>query len=126
MTDTSTSSDATWWVACLCAEWCGVCREWRATFEAQARAHADLRFAWIDVEDEADAMGEVDIETFPSLLVARGDEPLFLGPIPPSGPGFERLLDALRAQPQPAPGLPPEARALLQRLAADALPRSLL
>jgi hypothetical protein len=126
MTDVSASGDATWWVACLCAEWCGVCREWRPIFEAQARAHAHLRFAWIDVEDEADPMGDVDIETFPSLLVARGDEPLFLGPIPPSGPGFERLLASLQAQPQHAPGLPAEARALLQRLAADALPRALL
>ena len=30
----------TWWVVCLCAAWCGVCREWQPTFAAQARAHA--------------------------------------------------------------------------------------
>lgn len=118
------SGTATWWVACLCAEWCGVCREFRPALEAQARAHPQLRFAWVDVEDEAEAMGDVDIETFPTLLVARGDQPLFLGPIPPSAPGLARLLETLQADPQPAPGLPADAKPLLQRLAADVLPHA--
>jgi thiol-disulfide isomerase/thioredoxin len=126
MTHAPVAGGAPWWVACLCAQWCGVCREWRPVFEAQARALPQLRFAWIDVEDEADAMGDVDIETFPSLLVAHGDEPLFLGPSPPSGAGLARLLASLQSQPQPAAGLAPQAGALLQRLAADALPRGLL
>lgn len=116
--------EQTWWVACLCAEWCGVCRDWHPFFQQQARAHPGLRFAWIDVEDEADAMGDVDIETFPSLLVARGDRPLFLGPIPPSGPGFARLIASLLAHPQPSPGLPAAAGPLLQRLLPRALPHS--
>jgi len=115
-----------WWVACLCADWCGVCRDWRPAFEAQAHSHPDLRFAWIDVEDEADAMGDLDIETFPSLLVARGRQPLFLGPILPSSPGFARLLASLRAQPQPAAGLADAAGPLLQRLLPEVLPRSLV
>ena len=116
--------EPTFWVACLCAEWCGVCREWRGAFEEQARAHPGLRFAWVDVEDEADAMGEVDIETFPSLLVARDGEPLFLGPIPPSGPGLARLIATLQAQPGPGAGLAPGAMPLLQRLQALVLRRS--
>ncbi len=112
-----------WWVACLCAQWCGVCRDWRPAFVEQARAHPRLRFAWVDVEDEAEAMGDVDIETFPTLLVARGTRPLFLGPVLPSGPGFARLLASLRAQPDPAPGLPASAQPLLHRLQGDVLPR---
>lgn len=115
-----------WWVACLCADWCGVCREWRTMFEEQAQDHPDLRFAWVDVEDEADAMGDTDIETFPTLLVARGDEPLFLGPIPPSGAGLARLLATLRAQPGPTPGLSPDASPLFGRLRSTVLPRTLL
>lgn len=63
------------WVICLCADWCGVCREWRDAFERTAAAHSGLRFAWVDVEDEAEAMGDVDIETFPTLLIARGPIP---------------------------------------------------
>ena len=27
-----------WWVVCLCAGWCGVCREYRSGFEALAQA----------------------------------------------------------------------------------------
>jgi len=118
------NSDATFWVACLCAQWCGVCRDWRAAFEEQARAHPQLAFAWVDVEDEADAMGDVDIETFPSLLVARGNEALFLGPIPPSGAGLARLIATLQAQPGPGAGLGSEAAPLLRRLQERVLRRS--
>ena len=47
-----------WRVICLCAQWCGVCRDWRALFDEAAKAHPGLRFAWVDVEDEAQAMGK--------------------------------------------------------------------
>lgn len=120
------ANDDDWWVACLCAEWCGVCREWREAFLEQARAHPGIRFAWIDVEDEDEAMGEVDIETFPTLLVARGHEALFLGPVQPSGAGLGRLLATLQAQPRPAPGLPAEAAPLARRVAATVLTRNLV
>lgn len=125
--DSMTGPDReTWWVACLCAAWCGVCREWLPLFTEQARAHPHMRFAWVDVEDEDEAMGDVDIETFPTLLVARGDEVLFLGPIPPSATQFTRMLATLQAQPQPAPGLPADAGALLQRLRRAVFPRTLV
>jgi thioredoxin 1 len=126
MDSTGPPGQATWWVACLCAAWCGVCREWQPLFSAQARAHPDMRFAWVDVEDEDEAMGEVDIETFPTLLVARGDEVLFLGPIPPSATQFARMLATLQAQPVRATGLPADANALLARLASHVLPRTLV
>jgi thioredoxin 1 len=117
---------STWWVACLCAAWCGVCREWQPLFTEQARAHPHMRFAWVDVEDEDDAMGEVDVETFPTLLIARGDEVLYLAPIPPSAGQFARLLGTLQAQPVAAPGLRADASSLLQRLKADVLPHTLV
>jgi thioredoxin 1 len=126
MESQATADEATWWVACLCAAWCGVCRDWLPLFTAQARTHPHMRFSWVDVEDEDDAMGDVDIETFPTLLVARGDTVLFLGPIPPSASQFTRMLATLQAQPQPAPGLPADANALLRRLRAQVLPRTLV
>ena len=123
--DSSGASEQTpWWVVCLCAAWCGVCREWQPAFAAQARANPHLRFAWVDVEDEDEAMGDVDIETFPTLMVARGDEVLFLGPIPPSSTQFTRLLATLKAQPRPAPGVAAEANALFQRLKPQVLPQT--
>ena len=58
-------------IACLCAEWCGSCREYRAVFDATdasgAGTSADAR-AWIDVEDHAEVLGDLEIETFPTLL----------------------------------------------------------
>ncbi|MBC5765042.1 protein disulfide isomerase family protein [Ramlibacter albus] len=110
-----------WWVICLCAGWCGVCRDWRPAFEQAARDNPGLRFAWVDVEDEADHMGDIDIETFPTLLVARADEALFLGPVQPTAAQVTRLVASLQAQPQPAPGLPDDAQGLVKRLAAHVL-----
>jgi len=114
--DPNAALDHPWRVICLCAEWCGVCREWRAQFEQLAAAHPEVHFAWVDVEDEADAMGDVDIETFPTMLVARGDSARFYGPVTPSATQFSRLLASL--QDATAPSAPPaEAAALLKRLA---------
>jgi thioredoxin 1 len=110
------------WVICLCAEWCGVCREWRDAFTQAAAAHPEFRFAWVDVEDEADAMGDVDIETFPTVLIAREGQPLFFGPVLPSGNQFTRLIASL--QDAGATGSASrEARPLLERLAASVLPK---
>jgi hypothetical protein len=83
-----------------------------------------MRFAWVDVEDEDEAMGDVDIETFPTLLVARGDQVLFMGPIPPSAAQFARMLATFEAQPKAAPGLAPGSADLLHRLRDHVLPRS--
>jgi len=110
-----------WWVICLCAEWCGVCREWRDAFTQAAAAHPELRFAWVDVEDEAEAMGDVDVETFPTILIARENEPLFLGPIQPSGGQFTRLIASLRVDSPAAASVPAEAAALMHRLSATVL-----
>jgi thiol-disulfide isomerase/thioredoxin len=80
-------------VACLCAAWCGSCREYRATFDAlAAQFAADAEFAWIDVEDDADALGDPDIEDFPTLLIADAAGARFLGPVTPQAQTAERLI----------------------------------
>lgn len=106
------------WVICLCAEWCGVCREWRAAFDRAALGHAGVRFAWIDVEDEAAAMGDVDIETFPTLLVAAAGRPMFFGPVLPAAAGVERLLASVLAPGAAPTGITVDVDALFQRLVA--------
>jgi thioredoxin 1 len=111
-----------WWAICLCAEWCHVCREWREAFTEAAAAYPQVRFAWVDVEDEAEAMGDVDIETFPTVLIARDDEPFFLGPIQPSASQLNRLMASLMDNPDAARSVAPQARDLLRRLHADVLP----
>jgi thioredoxin-like negative regulator of GroEL len=116
-----------WWVIALCAEWCNVCRDWRAAFNETAAARPDMNFAWVDVEDEADAMGDVDIETFPTVLVGRGGDALFLGPVQPQAAQLARLLASLKhAQTDEAvsrPAVSKEAAPLLARLHAGVLPK---
>ncbi len=104
-------------VICLCAAWCRVCNEYRPLFDEAATQHPHMRFAWVDVEDEDEAMGDVDIETFPTLLVAQGEKALFLGPVDPTVGALARLVDGLQARAADAIALSPEAQALLARLA---------
>ena len=82
-------------VICLCAEWCGVCREFRSAFEQAARAHPQLRFRWLDVEDEADALDDLDVETFPTLVIGSATTLHFAGPTLPQAAQLERLLRPL-------------------------------
>ncbi|MEO7642112.1 MAG: thioredoxin family protein [Ramlibacter sp.] len=115
--------DGAWRVICLCAAWCSACRDWRAPFEAAAAAHPQVRFDWVDIEDEADALGEVDVETFPTVLIAQGGLARFYGPVLPSAAQLDRLLTSLQADGSAAATLPAEAGLLLARLQAGVLPR---
>lgn len=89
--------DARGAVLCLCAEWCGACRGWRAIFEETAAAHPQLAFRWVDIEDEAEALGdEVDIETFPTIVLGDASGALrFAGAVEPQRTHLERLLGGL-------------------------------
>lgn len=72
-----------WIVACLCAEWCSTCRAYRPVFDEAAARTTAARFAWIDVEDEPHVPGDLEIETFPTLLIANRDEVAFFGTVAP-------------------------------------------
>ena len=93
--DRSSMTDATLLVACLCARWCQLCGEYRATFDdAQLRAAGRMRFIWVDIEDDEAIVGEVDIDDFPTLLIADAQAPLFFGPLTPQPATLERLLQS--------------------------------
>jgi len=82
-------------VAGLCAQWCGTCRDWRPVFDEQSRAYAGRAdFAWVDVEDHDEVMGHVDVENFPTLMIARGDDVLFFGTITPHAQTLARLVQS--------------------------------
>lgn len=85
------------WVVCLCAAWCGVCRDYAAVFETLRAAHPALNFVWVDVEDDADWLGDLDIETFPTLVVADAAQVRFAGPMLPKAEALQRLLPSLQA-----------------------------
>jgi len=83
-----------WTVACLCAAWCGTCATYRATFETLALRHPDKQFVWIDIEDQADLVGDLDVDNFPTLLLQRGDTVAFFGAMVPDGGVADRLVQA--------------------------------
>ena len=86
-----------WTVACLCALWCGTCGSYRATFEELAARHPDTVFVWIDIEDQADVVGDLDIENFPTLLIQHDDDVAFFGTVLPDGGLAHRMLQAQQA-----------------------------
>lgn len=109
---------ARWWVACLCAQWCNTCREYRPGFDALARQWPQARFVWVDVEDEEELVGDLDVETFPTLLVGDAGGLRFFSPMQPQPAQLDRLLRGL----QDGAALPAvddgQALALLRRLQA--------
>lgn len=86
-----------WTVACLCALWCGTCGSYRATFEELAARHPDTNFVWIDIEDQADVVGDLDIDNFPTLLIQHGDNVAFFGTVLPDGGLAHRMVQAQQA-----------------------------
>ena len=116
-TESAAGAHQPWWVVCLCAQWCGVCREYRSAFEALARDWPQLRFEWVDVEDEEDLVGDVDVETFPTILITDGAVARFLGTVLPQPQVVGRMLQSLRADPG-APAADAQAQALFKRIAA--------
>lgn len=75
---------AAWLVACFCAAWCRTCDEYRVTFDALAgEFERQMRFVWVDIEDDEQVLGGVDVVDFPTLLIAHGDRIHFYGPVTP-------------------------------------------
>ena len=112
-------------VACLCAAWCRTCEGYAAVFEQAAAELAAcgvaLRARWIDIEDEAELVGDHDVETFPTLVIADAQHVRFAGPLTPQPDTLRRLLRAtlLEAAPDAVwPAVAPEVEAFAQRLRA--------
>lgn len=100
------------WIVCLCATWCRTCDAYQTVFDNVALQHPELRFIWVDIEDEAALIGDLDIETFPTLLIADRQGVGFLGPVPPHAGVLARMLTSA-----PITGAQtPEAQALWQRI----------
>ncbi len=83
-----------WVVACLCAGWCDVCKQYREGFDALAEQYPQHHFVWIDIEDQADLVGDLDVENFPTILIQRGDVVTFYGTMMPEPRLITRMLEA--------------------------------
>jgi len=115
-------------LACLCAAWCRTCDAYRATLDGVVAELVDLGTLhparWIDIEDEAGLVGDVDIETFPTLLVYDdAGRVRFAGPVTPQPETLRRLLLSLSAHAGPARDLPDEIAQLALRLLAQTAAR---
>jgi len=119
---TAADSDEPLLVACLCAAWCGTCRDYRVVFDTlQVEFAGRTQFVWVDIEDDEAVLGTVDVDDFPTLLVAQGEQIRFFGPLLPHAQTARQLLQrALRAELAPLndtalAGLPARLRALAAR-----------
>ena len=82
-------------VACLCAAWCDTCVAYRPGFLALAGRFPRAEFRWVDIEDDAEAVEDMDVDNFPTILVQRGSETLFHGVMLPHHEHLERLLQKI-------------------------------
>jgi hypothetical protein len=110
-------------VACLCAAWCRTCDEYRPAFDAAlgevGQAGVVLRVHWIDIEDEAELVGDYDVETFPTIVIADAAHVRFAGPLTPQRETLQRLLRATLVEATPSttwPVVAPEVQALVVAL----------
>ncbi|GAA5168345.1 thioredoxin family protein [Viridibacterium curvum] len=85
-------SSSSLFVACLCAEWCGSCREYRPAFDALAVRMPGVEFAWVDIEDEPEIAGDINVENFPTIVIQRGESVMFCGAMLPHVTQLERLI----------------------------------
>lgn len=114
-------------VVCLCAEWCGVCRDYRSSF-AQVKAiiqaeHPQAQFVWLDIEDDADLLHPLDdVDDFPTLLIAVAGAPRFFGPLTPQPQTLERLVRSLAESPSAKPVAEPALQAAVARILATRVP----
>lgn len=104
------------WVICLCADWCGLCRDYGVVFSEMALRYPESRFVWLDIEDEAELVGDLEVETFPTLLITDADGTHFLGPLTPHAQTLARLLDSLEHTDIKAVPHLPSTQALLRAL----------
>jgi thioredoxin-like negative regulator of GroEL len=100
MTIVDPDSDRPWLVACLCAAWCRTCDDYRVTFETLRREFGGrAAFRWVDIEDDEDALGSLDVVDFPTLLIAAGESIHFIGPVLPHVQTARQLVErALRGE----------------------------
>jgi len=108
-------------VACLCADWCGACREYKPRFEQLQAAFPGVVFVWVDVEDESDLVDPIEVENFPTLLMATRERVQFFGTVMPHLETLQRLVETQLAPGAAALPHEPMLDSLAKRLWAKTL-----
>lgn len=82
-------------------------------------AHPQVEFLWIDIEDQADLLHPLDVEDFPTLLIAAGHAPRFFGPVTPQPETLTRMVHSKGLDAGAADLLQPDLVALVARIRAS-------
>lgn len=72
-------------------------------------------FAWVDIEDHADVLDNVDVENFPTLLISDAKQVYFWGAVLPHTATASQLIDRVLSGKMPSIDAP-DILALDQRL----------
>jgi thiol-disulfide isomerase/thioredoxin len=102
-------------VACLCAQWCGTCKVYAPLFEGLQQAFPGAVFRWIDIEDEAELVDPIEVDNFPTLLIATQGQARFFGTMTPHIDTLKRLIQS-HAHSTGASRLDAEVQALTLRM----------
>jgi len=81
-------------IACFCAAWCRTCDDYAhvvTSLKDQYAPFADV--VWVDIEDHAEVLDEVDVENFPTLLVSDRHQVYFWGTLLPHASTVTQLID---------------------------------
>jgi thioredoxin-like negative regulator of GroEL len=106
-------------IVCFCAAWCRTCDDYTKVVQQLKNHFGDrVNLQWLDIEDESDTVGDVDIENFPTLLISTPTQVHFFGAVLPFENTAKQLIDrALQAQ--LAPITAQDVLALNQRVHAS-------
>ena len=104
-------------IACLCAQWCGTCKDYAPVFESLRADFPGVQLRWVDIEDESDLVDPIEVENFPTLLIATGGQARFFGTLTPHIDTLKRLIRSHTGDTGPS-RLPSEVQTLTQKLAA--------
>ena len=78
------------------AAWCGPCRTFGPIFDAAADKHADIVFAKVDTEAQAELAQQLGIRSIPTLMAFRDGILLHGQPGALPAPALEQLIAAVR------------------------------
>ena len=112
------ASDGKLVVVAFCAAWCDTCNEFRRAYERLAAPRPETTFVWLDIEDDAEIVADVDVQNLPTLAVFRSGAALHFGVSLPHESTALRLIDVLAQSGSEMRNAPPEVARLPEKFDA--------
>ena len=85
-------------------------------YESVATEHTNMRFAWLDIEDDEALTGGLEIESFPAVAIFRGAEPVYFGTTLPQAGIVAQLLRTASSASTTLTPIPDEVRDMARSL----------